>query len=193
MTLKRLTDTAVEPVTADVLKSFLVGVPDTDAPLLRMMTRSARHTLEALSGQALCLAGNPETWEAYYTLEEWESTFLTDGFLTIPVLPVVTVVSITERRVSANEVVAATVYHVDAVTGRIYLKESQDWPHEEDSHTDCAGYTVNWTAGHAAVPSWAEDGITRVASYLYEHNGELVGTDMNLVAARLCPLSVRFL
>jgi hypothetical protein len=177
---------AVEPVTAAELRAHLVGVADSDASLLVMIT-AAREDIESATGMALITQSWTITVDRWPSASEpwWDGVRQMSisalsgapGWLRLSRWPLQSVESVTtyNEAGAATAVSVATVFDVDTAQtpGRLALKSGQTWPVAlRPTNAIVVGYTSGYGDAGADVPGPIKRAIMQLAAYAYSHRGD---------------------
>lgn len=138
MTLRRITDASIEPVSLQDVRSHLRITDDHDDADLSAMITTARQVAEQRLGRQLLTA----TWEL--SLEEWPA----DDVIVLPRPPLASVTSVKYYDAAGvQQTLSSATYYVDTVTepGRVALRDGQSWPSLESGRP--APITVRYVAG----------------------------------------------
>jgi uncharacterized phiE125 gp8 family phage protein len=192
-----VTASTCEPLTCDEAKVWLRLSEDQagDEPILDTLITAARRKVEAITGRlfyqstcALYLDGFPA-----------DST----GVVKVPVVPLVSVASITSYALDDTATVMSTSdYTVDTVSepGRIGLASGGSWPTSLRDHNSAvvsltAGYSTSTGSGSTGVSADCQPMVSAVkllVAHWYE-NRQSVVLGGSFQASTLVPLGVEYL
>lgn len=193
---KIVTAPAVEPVTADQLRAYLVeteaGMPDSEATDL---IKEARQMIEDHTGLALIT----QTWAL--ALDVWPmvadqwwdgvrqgaiSELQGAGDIELPRYPVQSLTSVLTYNDNNDETDATAVFIADTyrVPGRITVKKGMTVPFaDRSSNAIIITYVAGYGDAATSIPTPLVRAVKQVAAYLYSHKGDDCAADEALAAA----------
>jgi hypothetical protein len=190
---------AVEPLTADELRAYLVeteaALPDSEA---NDYIKEARNLIEEMTGLALITQELRMALDAWpYLRGEWWSG-VREGSIAemhgkpaqviLPRYPLQAIDSVTvyDTDGTGTAVTVASVFDVDTYQkpGRMALKSGATWPvaMREINAIEIV-YTAGFGDAATAVPPVVKRAVKQIAAYLYAHKGDDCGADDALAAA----------
>lgn len=160
-TLRLITPPTNPPIALDLARQHLRQDQDFDDAMIGIYLAAAAQSVQDMTGRALM----PQVWE--YSVSDWPCY---GNGIRLPLAPLLSVDAVT-----ADEVVAPTVYRVEVPSGPtcgrgyVYLASGASWPSVEP---DTAAITIRFTAGYqnaSFVPAPLQAAVLLALGSLYEN------------------------